>query len=123
MRLKRRTTIIDTSQELGQITIPILARLLGAAVTLIIGRGLANLIRRWMGWLFVPISDFLSFQSDIAWRVKQGFDESGVVIPRPQQEVHLVKVQESDRVSKRRQIIAKKLPNRPLKLTAQYRRR
>jgi small conductance mechanosensitive channel len=46
-----------------------------------------------VAWPFVPISNFLSFQKEIAERVKQGFDEVGVVIPRPQQEVHLINVQ------------------------------
>lgn len=45
-------------------------------------------------WPFVPITAYLSFQKDVAERVKQGFDTAGVVIPRPQQEVHLVNVQQ-----------------------------
>lgn len=45
-------------------------------------------------WPFVPISQFLSFQKDITEWVKEGFDDAGIVIPRPQQEVYLVNVQE-----------------------------
>ena len=45
-------------------------------------------------WPFVPISEYLIFQKDIAERVKRGFDEAGIIIPRPQQEVHLVNLQE-----------------------------
>jgi small conductance mechanosensitive channel len=42
-------------------------------------------------WPFVRLADFLPFQSDIVQRVKNSFDEAGIVIPYPQQDVHLVK--------------------------------
>ena len=45
-------------------------------------------------WPFVPTSEYLLFQKDITARVKQSFDEAGIVIPRPQREVHLLNAQE-----------------------------
>jgi small conductance mechanosensitive channel len=46
-----------------------------------------------VAWPFVPISEYLLFNKDFAERVKRGFDEAGVIIPRPQQDVHLVRDQ------------------------------
>jgi small conductance mechanosensitive channel len=45
-------------------------------------------------WPFVSLSEFLLFSKDFAERVKRVFDEAGVVIPRPQQDVHLINAQE-----------------------------
>jgi small conductance mechanosensitive channel len=42
-------------------------------------------------WPYVRLVDFLSFQADIVQRVKNSFDEAGIIIPFPQQDVHLVK--------------------------------
>lgn len=41
------------------------------------------------GWPFIRIVDFRGFQADISERVKHGFEAAGIVIPYPQQEVHL----------------------------------
>ena len=41
-------------------------------------------------WPFVEISNFLAFQNDIVEKVMKGFDDEGIIIPLPQQEVHLV---------------------------------
>ena len=73
---------MDTSQELGQFVLPILVRLLGAAVTLVIGRAL------------VATVNFLLFKPFEVGDVVGTSGMLGVVIPRPQQEVHLVNVQE-----------------------------
>jgi small conductance mechanosensitive channel len=40
-------------------------------------------------WPFVQIADFLAFQKDIAEQVKNSFDEAGIIIPYPQQDVHV----------------------------------
>jgi len=42
-------------------------------------------------WPFVQLVDFLPFQNDIVQRVKKSFDEAGIIIPFPQQDVHLVR--------------------------------
>jgi small conductance mechanosensitive channel len=39
---------------------------------------------------FVYVGDFLSFQWDITEHAKHAFEQAGVVIPYPQQEIHLV---------------------------------
>ena len=41
-------------------------------------------------WPFVTISEFMLFNKDFAERVKQAFEEAGVLIPLPQQEVYLI---------------------------------
>ena len=41
-------------------------------------------------WPFVGLADYLSFQNDIVQRVKRSFDEAGIVIPFPQQDIHLI---------------------------------
>lgn len=41
-------------------------------------------------WPFVKIEDFLAFQRDIVENVLTSFEEAGIVIPLPQQEVHLI---------------------------------
>ena len=41
-------------------------------------------------WPFVVIADFLTFQKDIAENVLRGYEEAGIVIPLPQQEVRLL---------------------------------
>lgn len=41
-------------------------------------------------WPFVRLVDFLPFQNDIVQRVKNSFDEAGIIIPFPQQDVHLI---------------------------------
>lgn len=42
-------------------------------------------------WAYVRLVDFLSFQNDIVQRVKNSFDEAGIIIPFPQQDIHLKK--------------------------------
>ena len=42
-------------------------------------------------WPFVRLVDFLPFQNDIVQRVKNSFDEAGIIIPFPQQDIHLVR--------------------------------
>jgi small conductance mechanosensitive channel len=42
-------------------------------------------------WPFVQLVDFLPFQNDIVQRVKKSFDEAGIIIPFPQQDIHLVR--------------------------------
>ncbi len=41
-------------------------------------------------WPFVQIKDFLTFQTTITEQVKNGFDQAGIVIPYPQQDVHII---------------------------------
>jgi small conductance mechanosensitive channel len=41
-------------------------------------------------WPFVLIADFLPFQKDIVENVLKGFEEAGIIIPLPQQEVRLL---------------------------------
>lgn len=41
-------------------------------------------------WPFVSIADYLAFQKDIVEDVLKRFDEAGIIIPLPQQEVRLV---------------------------------
>ena len=42
-----------------------------------------------VAWPFVKVQDFQTFQLDFVERVKNEFDAEGVIIPFPQQEVHL----------------------------------
>lgn len=41
-------------------------------------------------WPFVQIADFLAFQASINELVKKAFDEAGIIIPYPQQDVHII---------------------------------
>ncbi len=41
-------------------------------------------------WPFVLIADLLPFQKDIVENVLKGFEQAGIVIPLPQQEVRLL---------------------------------
>jgi hypothetical protein len=93
---------MELSQDLGQITVTIVVRLLGAGGALLIGRALAGLARRWamrslekagLTPSLITLLTTLGFQKDIAERAMQGHDKAGVVIHRPQQEVHLVSAQ------------------------------
>lgn len=43
-----------------------------------------------VAWPFVSIPDYLPFQSDIAKKVMQVFEEAGIAIPLPVQEVRLI---------------------------------
>lgn len=86
---------MELPRDLGQIVMAMIFRLLSAAAALLIGRAHADPAHiELAAWHFNPISANLGFQKDIAERVKQGFDKSCVVIPRPQQDVYLVNVQE-----------------------------
>lgn len=40
-------------------------------------------------WLFVKVEDYLTFQTYFVEQVKRAFDQAGIVIPVPQQDVHL----------------------------------
>lgn len=42
-------------------------------------------------WPFVEIADFFPFQKDITERVKDSFEKAGIIIPYPQQDVHLIR--------------------------------
>jgi hypothetical protein len=94
---------IELSEDLRQIVMAIVPRLLGAGVVLLIVRALAGLAHRWptrslekagLTPSLVTLLTTLGFQKDIAERAMQGFDKAGIVIPRPQQEVHLVNCQQ-----------------------------
>ena len=70
------------------------SRVLTEPNPLVFVRQLAESHMELVAWAFVPIANFLGFQKDIAEGVKRGFDEAGVIIPRSQQEIHLVNDQE-----------------------------
>ncbi len=42
-------------------------------------------------WPFVRLVDFLPFQNDSVQRVKNSFEDAGIIIPFPQQDVHLIR--------------------------------
>jgi small conductance mechanosensitive channel len=42
-----------------------------------------------VAWPFVRIEDYLTFQTYFVEQVKKAFDQAGIVIPNPQQDVHL----------------------------------
>jgi len=42
-----------------------------------------------VAWPFVKAEDYSSLQEEIVERVKKEFDATGIVIPYPQQDVHL----------------------------------
>ena len=42
-----------------------------------------------VAWPFVKIEDYLTFQTDFVERVKKAYDTAGIIIPFPQQDIHL----------------------------------
>ena len=64
-------------------------RVLAEPPPLVYVRQLADSGIELVAWPFVKVQDFLTFQLDFVERVKKEFDAEGIIIPFPQQDVHL----------------------------------